>query len=515
MRSFIWTLCLLAWIWPATADALCGDGVLDPGEACDDGSVVAGDGCDARCAFEPQCLVAHASNPAQAFVVRVEPDGSLESVTSSPLPSTASPSPKGATTCGRFVYFARGINLVEGFEVGLDGQLSAVSGSSAGFLSELACDESAGLLFAWSAGTGSVETASFSVGATGDLTYVTQTPPFQLCAAAPGDRHPVTGEVFSSCTQSAGVGGVGSLWKIQPVSSDASGALTEEANADYLVDESPRPRDLTFTRDGGFLVIPNIGLGTLFGTPFRDCFGWFPGPVAAPPAGEPELECQAPFGDVSSSDYQAFVPRPEGGALFYFQSSDALRAGELTPTGPVSRTSTTPIHNTEKLLTAFDGQVLVSLGVSSVASYVIAPDQVTLSPTDLLPLAADAIESGVLLSCAALADSDGDGVADPIDNCLLTPNPDQQDANAGQDDDSSRDGDQSYGDACDADLDDDGVVAASDFFGVFRPCLGADTSVRPECLASDFDGDGLVAPSDFFGGLRPALGGTPGPGVTQ
>ncbi|MDJ0788543.1 MAG: PKD domain-containing protein [Myxococcota bacterium] len=109
-------------------------------------------------------------------------------------------------------------------------------------------------------------------------------------------------------------------------------------------------------------------------------------------------------------------------------------------------------------------------------------------------------------------DTDGDGVADGSDNCRMVPNADQADADAGNDDDSSVPGTQSYGDACDADLDDDGVVAASDFFAVFRPCLGADLAARPECVQADFDGDGVVGSSDFFSGLRPALGDTPGPG---
>jgi cysteine-rich repeat protein len=30
----------------------CGDGVLDPGEACDDGNLIAGDGCSSVCAVE-------------------------------------------------------------------------------------------------------------------------------------------------------------------------------------------------------------------------------------------------------------------------------------------------------------------------------------------------------------------------------------------------------------------------------------------------------------------------------
>ncbi|MBU1433213.1 lamin tail domain-containing protein [Myxococcota bacterium] len=38
------------------APSICGDGVVDDGEACDDGDVEPGDGCDALCAFEPSRL---------------------------------------------------------------------------------------------------------------------------------------------------------------------------------------------------------------------------------------------------------------------------------------------------------------------------------------------------------------------------------------------------------------------------------------------------------------------------
>jgi len=72
------------------------------------------------------------------------------------------------------------------------------------------------------------------------------------------------------------------------------------------------------------------------------------------------------------------------------------------------------------------------------------------------------------------------------------------------------DGDR-YGSRCDADLDGDGLVGASDFFGVFSPCLSANLDVLPGCRAADFDADGGVGPSDFFEVFRPSLGGPPGP----
>ncbi len=115
----------------------------------------------------------------------------------------------------------------------------------------------------------------------------------------------------------------------------------------------------------------------------------------------------------------------------------------------------------------------------------------------------------------AIPDADLDGVRDDLDNCSQVANADQADVDAGSDDDSSLPGVQHYGDACDADLDDDGLVGPSDFFAVFRPCLGADVTVTPSCLEADLDGDGVVAPADFFTSLRPALGLAPGPGVTE
>ncbi len=51
---------LLALLLPATAQAVCGDGVLDAGETCDDVNVDPGDGCDADCQVEEgwECIPA-------------------------------------------------------------------------------------------------------------------------------------------------------------------------------------------------------------------------------------------------------------------------------------------------------------------------------------------------------------------------------------------------------------------------------------------------------------------------
>lgn len=111
-------------------------------------------------------------------------------------------------------------------------------------------------------------------------------------------------------------------------------------------------------------------------------------------------------------------------------------------------------------------------------------------------------------------DEDGDGVVDNEDNCSAVPNPDQEDVDGGADDDTTLPGLQSYGDACDLDLDNDGIVGVRDFFAVFRPCLGVNPAAEPDCARADLDGDGVIGPADFFGRLRPAFGTEPGPGVS-
>ncbi|MFK8014271.1 MAG: hypothetical protein AB8G17_02365 [Gammaproteobacteria bacterium] len=94
-------------------------------------------------------------------------------------------------------------------------------------------------------------------------------------------------------------------------------------------------------------------------------------------------------------------------------------------------------------------------------------------------------------------DADGDGVLDTADNCISESNADQRDTNG--------DG---YGNACDADLNDDCVVNVSDL-GLLRSVFfdtGAD-------LDADFNGDGVVNAADL-GILRSVFFGAPGPSGT-
>jgi hypothetical protein len=71
-------------------------------------------------------------------------------------------------------------------------------------------------------------------------------------------------------------------------------------------------------------------------------------------------------------------------------------------------------------------------------------------------------------------DQDGDAVPDEIDNCILVPNPDQRDT----------DGD-GYGNLCDGDLNNDGIVNFRDV-ALFRQRFGTSD---PD---ADFDGSGFV-----------------------
>ncbi|MEM6640095.1 MAG: reprolysin-like metallopeptidase [Pseudomonadota bacterium] len=92
-------------------------------------------------------------------------------------------------------------------------------------------------------------------------------------------------------------------------------------------------------------------------------------------------------------------------------------------------------------------------------------------------------------------DTDGDGVGDDVDNCTLLANADQRDTNG--------DG---FGNVCDADLNNDGVINFVDL-GLLRAVF---FSADPD---ADFNGDGVVNVLDL-GVLRGAFFGPPGPSAT-
>lgn len=93
---------------------------------------------------------------------------------------------------------------------------------------------------------------------------------------------------------------------------------------------------------------------------------------------------------------------------------------------------------------------------------------------------------------AIAADTDSDGIDDSVDNCIQIANANQRDTD--------NDG---FGNACDADLNNDTVVDAQDI-SIFRSVYLTDD---PD---ADFNGDGTVNILDF-NIIRQQNTGTPGP----
>jgi hypothetical protein len=103
-------------------------------------------------------------------------------------------------------------------------------------------------------------------------------------------------------------------------------------------------------------------------------------------------------------------------------------------------------------------------------------------------------------SAGAVTDTDVDLVPDQFDNCSARPNGPNQATNQV---DTNTDG---YGNACDADLDNNNSVGGTDFT-LFVSFFGSPTAAAK---VADFDGDGVIGGSDFTRFVQ-MFGQAPGP----
>ena len=106
-------------------------------------------------------------------------------------------------------------------------------------------------------------------------------------------------------------------------------------------------------------------------------------------------------------------------------------------------------------------------------------------------------------------DADADGAGDLCDNCKLAVNTNQRDDNYPQDDNSALAGTQHYGDICDPDFDNDGLVTLTDY-AEWRKWYRQ--AVPPAPAYVDLDNDNLIGLSDYAV-WRKYYRGVPGPGV--
>ncbi|MBL7049075.1 MAG: S8 family serine peptidase [Nitrospira sp.] len=109
------------------------------------------------------------------------------------------------------------------------------------------------------------------------------------------------------------------------------------------------------------------------------------------------------------------------------------------------------------------------------------------------------------------ADTDNDGIGDACDNCGEVQNPDQRDTNADEDDNSFLQGVQHYGNMCDGDFDNNGIVEIRDFI-LWRPFAGQQTNEGNADM--DLNGNGAIWTDDFII-WRGLYGKVPGPGVLE
>ena len=166
---------------------------------------------------------------------------------------------------------------------------------------------------------------------------------------------------------------------------------------------------------------------------------------------------------------------PEAGVVASFDAT-ALRANGLdafSPTAGPQRIGTLTVSSLG------DGELTLVSGIAVTSA-----------------LAAEPLSTTLLAATDVEIDTDGDGVPDSGDNCILVSNADQRDSNG--------DG---FGNVCDADLNDDNVVNVIDL-GLLRSVFFTNDA------DADFNGDGIVNAIDL-GTLKLGFFSPPGPSGLQ
>ncbi len=190
----------------------------------------------------------------------------------------------------------------------------------------------------------------------------------------------------------------------------------------------------------------------------------------------------------------------DGSQLWALTSGGAARPAELLSVDPATGVETVigPTGTADGALQALElDRTAPSTRLIAAGTAVYSLDPVTGTATLL---------GGSLAGARALAmpdpisgpDWDNDGVADAADNCNVVSNSAQID--------SDLDG---FGNGCDGDFDNDGVIATSDFL-VIRRAFGSEAGASEFQPGADMDGDGIVGITDFIRWLR-GFGAAPGP----
>ena len=361
----------------------CGDGRVLGLEECDDSNRRPGDGCGPTCAFETMCLLNHeGGNPTGLRSVAVGVDGALLPVDRLELEGSHFPYEynhmrETIARCGRFVYLIQSdSDRIAGAQVAVDGTLTELVGMPAvENAAALLCDETARLLFAFSAST-SVTVTSFAVGTNGSLARLSSLLliyPFTI-RQLHMTRHPLLPQFYVVATPMSSPMDRTAMHGSR-VTYDGEGTLEMaqhpvEMMGDYFSGVAVSP-------EGRFLGLPGYSGG---------CFAWYVLDVygTLPASSMLRSVCQ-PW----DNGYE-LAPVREG-IFYYTQSSCAtgvcepvIRVGAFGSTTLEDHGTVAAPGNLSLMEVFYDESVLVAASTSNGAihSYAISEDRLSLTLRD-------------------------------------------------------------------------------------------------------------------------------------